>query len=227
LPLAFDGRVQPRIDKSTVAVIFAICDRSCYAFATKLLAINVVDSCHELIDPRDSRQLLLLVSVGVMIASKVYEQMIFGFDSVHFLTNHLFTNPLLYQWEIKILEHLQFDLVENTRFAFRCHVLEYLFIIRSMFSEVKFPLLQRTVELIFEIFLANIDAVREPVGDELLSLAIIQSALVVLTQHRGRFPLTWRLQNLTLAEEDQIFNLSNKLLKICLSKEFLDRLNME
>lgn len=224
--LAFDGRNQPKIDKTTVTVILAICDRSCYSFSTKLLAVNIVEACYELIDPRDSKQLLLLTVIGVMLASKIYEQMIFGFDSIHFLTNHLFTNPTLYQWEIKVLEHLQFELFDNPRFVYRSHVLEYLYIIKSMFSDVKFPFFQRTTELLFEIFLTNIDLVKEPINDDLLSLAMIQSALVILTQHRGRFPLTWRLQNLTLVEEDQIFNFSNKILKICVTKEFLDKLNM-
>jgi hypothetical protein len=224
--LAFDGRIQPKADKTTVTVILAICDRSCYTLSTKLLAVNIAEACYELIDPRDSKQLLLLTVTSVMISSKLYEQMVFGFESIHFLTNHLFTNPTLQQWEIKLLDFLEFELFENPRFVYQTHMLEYLYIIRSMFSETKFPFFQRTAELLFEVFLSNIEMIKEPINDDLLSLSIIQSALVILTQHRGRFPLTWRLQNLTLVEEDQINSLSSKILKICVTKEFLDKLNM-
>lgn len=78
--------------------------------------------------------------------------------------------------------------------------------------------------MLFEVSIFRLSEFESKFSDGLLCCGIIQTALSLITHNFGKFPITWRLQSFTKFEEADIFKFSKRLMKVCLTKEFMQDL---
>ena len=207
-----------------IQLIFAICEKMNFSFHTKILALNLTEACSVLVESRIPNEFMLLVFQSVAVASKFYEKSFLSFDKIHELTDHFFTNPMLLEFELKMILFLDFDLLKNPLFKIRTNLIEFVFLVENLFPKNKFLFFLRVCEIFYEVFLMSCSALTQKITDSLICCSIIQCALVIITQNFGKFPITWRLQSFTKLDEADIFKAAKKILKICLTKEFLDEM---
>lgn len=208
-----------------VSVVFSICEKLNYSFRTKLLALNLAEACGRLTREGSSSDVLLLLFQSVALASKMYERETVNFDVIHELTGHAFTNPQLVEIELRMIEFMDFKLMNSERFKIRTNLLEYVFLVEEYLPPAKFLLFLRLCEMFMELtILSNTETRQQKVPDALLCCGVIQAALASLTHNFGKFPITWRLQTQTKLDEVEIMKFSKRLMKVCLTREFMAEL---
>lgn len=212
------------LNQSAMQLIFCICEKMSFSFKTKIMALNIAESCHSLIENDRKNDFLLLIFESVAIASKFYEKTFLNFEKIHELTDHFFTNPMLVEFELKILVFLDFDLLTNKKFKIKTSLIEYIFMVESIFPANKFLFFLRVCEILFEIMIMQFNEYSMKFHDSLICSAIIQASLIILTQNFGKFPITWRIQSFTGLDETDIFKLAKRLLKVCLTKDFMTQM---
>jgi hypothetical protein len=78
--------------------------------------------------------------------------------------------------------------------------------------------------MLFEVSLMNLRDFEDRFSDALLCCGVIQTALTLISHNFGKFPITWRLQGMTKFEEADIFRFAKRLMKVCLTREFIQDL---
>lgn len=214
------------LTKNALQFVFALCEKLKYGIETKTSILNLlVQICKR--DPKSVEEDNLLFFIAAfMIISKIYEKDHVTFDAVHSLTNHSYTNPQLLSIESLIINEFGFDLFKDDASLLSHNHLYYIYLIKPVFPQDKFPYLLKVCEIIYEILVIEASAFTMPIEEDLFAVALIQSAVTILTQHSGCYPFIWKLQSFCYYEESVILKLSKKMLKVVLGYDFYAELSI-
>ncbi len=167
----------------------------------------------------------LLILISLSLSSKLFETKYFNTNEIHSFSQHKYNNSQILKMEILILESFKFEFFTLDRLTGLNKLTQCVYLVHSLIPRDKFEFFAKTAEVVFEMVVIKRYKIKHEFPIILLIISIIQVALIILTQTVGQFPAVWKLQNLFLIDESQIFSLSRKILKIVLGKEIFNQLD--
>jgi hypothetical protein len=163
----------------------------------------------------ERQQLLSLICIS--LASKLFESKFAGFNTLHRMSCHSFTNQDLCACESRVLALLDYDLARPE--ALLTHRLRVTFLlIAPLYPPPCRPAMDSILDALSWLMLEDPAFIAEFEDTRVLVAGLILAATILGTGHTGRFPATWRLSTLHLLPEDKLNHAARKVLKRVLGK---------
>ena len=216
----------PSTSPSLIKFILSLCDTFKFNLETKLKSISILEIILQQENHKISKDPLLACIISVLIISKIYETENLSLDIIYNITNHEYTNSTIKENEFFVLKFLDFDFLDSEDLEGLDLLSNCIYWVKSILPINKFAIFAEITEIIFEIVLVKKYKFYYEVFPCLFVVSVIHASFVILTQNFGQFPAVWKLQNFFGIPDEDIFNLSRKILKITLGKRNFKLINV-